>query len=338
MKRNKKGVEKKMNRQFYYNYISEKVEILAQRIKSNGKLNLLDLNVHSEVFFCGLLNNLYGYSLETANNQTANAEAVDLIDDQSKIVIQVTSNKKKLKVEQTLTKDATKDYATKLYNLKFLFIADDAKNLRVQTFNNPHKIDFVPNDDILDKITILRDVSSCNVDILVNLHDFVRKELGEAPSNIKISSNLASVLNILAEKDLNESASSINLNEYNIDQKIDFNDLGAIKNSTINDKKKYYGTLDRIYKEFDMQGKNKTLSVFNKLTSFYEEEILKTNISNVEKFFNIISSTVNYVEQSENYNIIPKEELELCARIIVVDAFIRCKIFENPGGYNHVTT
>ncbi len=78
--------------------------------------------------------------------------------------------------------------------------------------------------------------------------------------------------------------------------------------------------------------------MFNKLTSFYEQEILNTNISNVEKFFNIISSTVNYIEQSKNYISIPKDELELCARIIVVDAFIRCKIFENPGGYAHVTT
>ncbi|EAF2586911.1 hypothetical protein E0F18_02970 [Listeria monocytogenes] len=327
-----------MNRQFYYNYISDKVEILAQRIKTNGKLNLLDLNVHSEVFFCGLLNNLYGYSLQSANDQTANAEAVDLIDDISKIVIQVTSNKKKAKVEQTLIKDTTKDYATKAYCLKFLFIADDAKNLRTQTFNNTHKIRFTPEDDILDKITILRDVYSCEVDVLVNLHDFVKKELGETPSNTKTNSNLASVLNILAEKDLSQSDFSTKLNEYNIDQKIDFNDLGAIRNSTINDKKKYYGTLDRIYKEFDMQGKNKTLSIFSKLTSFYEEEIMKTGISNVEKFFNIISSTVSYIEQSQNYNTIPKDELELCARIIVVDAFIRCKIFENPGGYDHVIT
>lgn len=327
-----------MNRQFYYSYISEKIEILAQRIKTNGKLNLLDLNVHSEVFFCGVLNNLYGYTLKTANNQTANAEAIDLIDDNSKIVIQVTSNKKKKKVEQTLDKDTTKDYAQKLYSLKFLFIADDAKNLRIRTFNNVHQIAFIPEFDILDKVTILRDVYSCNIDILVSLHDFVKKELGETPSNSKTNSNLASVLNILAEKDLNKPDLDTRLNEYNIDQKIDFNDLGAIKNSTINDKKKYYGTLDRIYKEFDVQGKNKTLSVFNKLTSFYEQEILNTKISNVEKFFNIISSTVNYVEQSKNYISIPKDELELCARIIVVDAFIRCKIFENPGGYAHVTT
>lgn len=327
-----------MNRQFYYNYISEKIGILAQRIRTNGKLNLLDLNVHSEVFFCGVLNNLYGYTLKTANNQTANAEAIDLIDENSKIVVQVTSNKNKKKVEQTLGKDTIKDYAKKLYSLKFLFIAEDAKNLRIQTFNNIHKITFTPQHDILDTITILRDVYSCNIDILVSLHDFVKKELGETPSNNKTNSNLASVLNVLAEKDLNKPDLNTKLNEYNIDQKITFNDLGAIKTSTINDKKKYYGTLDRIYKEFDIQGKNKTLSVFNKLTSFYEQEILNTNISNVEKFFNIISSTVNYIEQSKNYISIPKDELELCARIIVVDAFIRCKIFENPGGYAHVTT
>ncbi len=71
----------------------------------------------------------------------------------------------------------------------------------------------------------------------MSLHDFVKKELGETPSNNKTNSNLASVLNILAEKDLNKPDLSTKLNEYNIDQKITFNDLGAIKTSTINDKK-----------------------------------------------------------------------------------------------------
>ena len=36
---------------------------------------------------------------------------------------------------------------------------------------------------------------------------------------------------------------------------------------------------------------------------------------------------------SNNYAEIPYEELEICVEIIVVDAFIRCKIFENPEGY-----
>ena len=42
--------------------------------------------------------------------------------------------------------------------------------------------------------------------------------------------------------------------------------------------------------------------------------------------------------QSANYNQIPIDELELCVNILVVDAFIRCKIFENPKEYKYAFT
>lgn len=32
---------------------------------------------------------------------------------------------------------------------------------------------------------------------------------------------------------------------------------------------------------------------------------------------------------------ITEEELDMCIEIITVDAFIRCKIFEKPGGANN---
>jgi hypothetical protein len=35
---------------------------------------------------------------------------------------------------------------------------------------------------------------------------------------------------------------------------------------------------------------------------------------------------------------IPQEEMEMCVGILVVDAFIRCKIFKNPNNYNYATT
>ena len=44
------------------------------------------------------------------------------------------------------------------------------------------------------------------------------------------------------------------------------------------------------------------------------------------------------ITDSSNFIEIPMEELHMCTDIIVVDAFIRCKIFKNLGGYNHVNT
>ncbi|MCD5414126.1 MAG: hypothetical protein LR001_03850 [Clostridiales bacterium] len=47
---------------------------------------------------------------------------------------------------------------------------------------------------------------------------------------------------------------------------------------------------------------------------------------------------MNIVITSKNYVEITFEELEMYTGILVVDAFIRCKIFENPEGYNYVIT
>ena len=51
-----------------------------------------------------------------------------------------------------------------------------------------------------------------------------------------------------------------------------------------------------------------------------------------------IKSLINKALNSKNYIEIPYDELDVCVSILVVDAFIRCKIFENPEGYNYVIT
>jgi len=60
----------------------------------------------------------------------------------------------------------------------------------------------------------------------------------------------------------------------------------------------------------------------------------------VEQFFKEHHDykVVHLHSSSKNYIEIPYEELEFCVGIIVVDAFIRCKIFKNPEGYNYVVT
>lgn len=55
-------------------------------------------------------------------------------------------------------------------------------------------------------------------------------------------------------------------------------------------------------------------------------------------FFEVISKVQEKVLNSSNYSSIPFDELELCVNILVVDAFVRCKIFENPDSYNYAST
>lgn len=131
----------------------------------------------------------------------------------------------------------------------------------------------------------------------------------------------------------------INLNEFDVDEKIEYNNLDVTK-EIIEDYKVYYSKVDEKYKEFDKQGKNKSHSIFLSIRKKY----LRLCSQNYEKynddqiFLKVIDEVIETVQQSKNYTEIPIEELEMCVSILVVDAFIRCKIFKNPKGYSHVTT
>lgn len=89
-----------MNRTIYFDYIEEKLNILAVRIKERSKLNLLELNIHSENFFASLCNIIFALDLQNLNSSHQNIDGIDLIDYKNKVVVQVSSTctAKKLKV------------------------------------------------------------------------------------------------------------------------------------------------------------------------------------------------------------------------------------------------
>lgn len=322
-----------MNSQFCYNYISEKIELLALQIIDNGRLNLLNLNIHAETFYRELLNMLYDYRLKGVNTITANTEAIDLYDEHNKLTIQVTSQCTVSKINATLKKKALKSLAEKGYRIKFVFIAHDANKLRAKEYNNLHKISFAPKEDILDKHTILSAIRDSKIEVLIAIYELMLKEFEPLINQQKISSNLSEIINLLSKEDLTDTSEGLatDLRSFDIDEKISFNDLGLIKETTIDEYKNYLGKLERLYNQFDQFGTNKKLSVFRRLTSFYEVELINSETSAVQKFFNVIDKTYRYVRSSSNLDSIPDEELRMCIKIVVVDAFIRCKIFKKPS-------
>ena len=168
------------------------------------------------------------------------------------------------------------------------------------------------------------------------LYEFLKDELGGIVDIVKVDSNLASIINILSQEDLSGIVDSPEINSFEILRKIEFNDLLTVQ-PTIDDYKVYYHRLDEKYKEFDRQGANKSLSVL----AVIRKQYVKLSVENIEPhemFFSIIDNLIELIMNSKNYMEIPYEELEVCVSILVVDAFIRCKIFKNPEGYNHVIT
>ena len=326
-----------MNRQTYYNYINEKLMVLFYRVKQNGKLNLLDLNVHSENFFAELFNVVFKCSLINMNAIDQNVESIDLIDHNNKIIMQVSSTSSKRKIETTLNKNSLEQYCKLGYRIQFIFIVDTAKNLIGKTYKNPFNIRFDSEEDIFDLNSIIKKIANMEIDDQKLVYDFIKKELGEEPDIVKVDSNLATIINILAEEDFSDIDNSIDHKKFNIDKKIEYNNLQTVK-EIIYDYKIFYSKIDEKYKEFDKQGKNKSFSVFQTIRKEYIQLITNSEYTEDQLFLIIMEKLMTLIQNSKNYLEIPYEELEMCVGMVVVDAFIRCKIFKNPEGYNHVIT
>ena len=324
-----------MNRTIYFNYIEEKLNILRYRIESRGKLNVLDLNIHSETFFENLLNLLFGFKLINLNNIFQNIEGIDLIDNENKIVVQVSATCDKNKIENSLNKKIYEQYQG--YYYKFISISKEASsNLKKQEFKNPYNMIFDPNNDIIDIKFILRTICGLEINKQRKVYDFIKKELGSEVNNSKIDSNLATIINILAEKKFVVGTDSVETIPFEIEKKIDFNNLKNIK-EIIDDYKIFYHKIDEIYSEFDREGQNKSMSVLQEIRRQYIK--LKTEENSADRiFYKIIEGIIDIIKNSKNYIEIPIEELQMCADMLVVDTFIRCKIFNNPEGYENVIT
>ena len=327
-----------MNRILYMDYIIDKITVLESRVKINNNLNLNSINIHLESFFADLLNILYDTQYENTNIDSSNEEAIDLKDTTKKIVIQVTSQNTKTKIEETLKKEVIKKLADDKFNLKFLIIKIDCKNLKRNSYKNQYNIKFNASEDIIDLTEISRKIETSSIDKIYQVYELFRKEFNDSVLEQNTKRNLPILLNLLAKENLSEVKTNLNLNTYKINEKISFNKLDKIQKLIIEKYKIYMGLLDKLYTQFDEQGMNKSFSIFNKLHSFYEKELIEDNTDNIQIFLNVINRTISYIKESPNYCSIPDEELEVCVRIIIVDAFIRCKIFENPGGYNYVTS
>jgi hypothetical protein len=295
-----------------------------------SRVNVLNLNVHAENFYCHLFNELFGLSLVNANAYDQNAAAVDLVDASNKIIIQVSSTATKQKIESAFSKDLS---ACLGYRFMFIPIVADASGLRRLAYAVPAGITFDPKSDIHDVTSVVRRVAAMGIDEQKRGFDLVKKELGEEFEAERLETNLAEIVNILSAEDFSDEPQSLQVDPFEVGRKITFNDLDSLE-SLIQGYAVHYSRLDGIYTEFDLRGVNKSASVLASLNSEYLK--CQATKSGTELFFSIIRNTVVKIKTSPNFNRIPLDELELATTILVVDAFIRCKVFKNPNAYNHV--
>ena len=91
-----------MNKKELIDRIVELFSRFRAEVESLNSMNLYDINIHSENVIIPILNKVYGLKLVNANLEEKNYSAVDLIDRENRVAIQVTSTANGEKVKHTL--------------------------------------------------------------------------------------------------------------------------------------------------------------------------------------------------------------------------------------------
>jgi tetratricopeptide (TPR) repeat protein len=91
-----------MRRQRDIDRIVQLLTVLSGKVEVLNSVNLTDLSVHSENFYCALLNRILGCTLKNLNSRVQNATAIDLVDEDRRICVQVTADSSKAKVRSTV--------------------------------------------------------------------------------------------------------------------------------------------------------------------------------------------------------------------------------------------
>lgn len=165
-----------------FNDIEEKLNFLAYRIKERAKLNLLDINIQTEIFCVDLLNLVYGWNLVDINCEKSNAQAIDLIDKTNKIIIQISSIDQKRKIEMSL--QASIMLSFQQYTFKYLCLASNADKLRKMKYSNPYNIRFNPKEDILDISKIINEILYLSIEQQEKIKLLIENEFDKMASNI----------------------------------------------------------------------------------------------------------------------------------------------------------
>jgi len=189
-----------LKRQEYIQDITTKLATLAHKVELNSSLNLTDINIHAEYFFCGLLNIIYDLSLTNLNSLKINAKSIDLIDIENKMAIQVTSTSELFKIKKTIDGFIETENVKKIDRL-IVLILTKKKKYKSESYGKEFIISL--KDDVIDYTDLVKKIAALPPAKLQKVHGYLSSEMqGEKSQRVpKEVNTLLGMIKILSSED-----------------------------------------------------------------------------------------------------------------------------------------
>lgn len=159
-------------------FIGFQLARLKATVATLNAVHFFDLNVVAEDFFADLLNAVYGYSLVNLNHDNLNKAAIDLGDTSGRIAVQVTSQRSKAKIQETLDKFSEHGLADDYDALKIVIIGD--RTGKYPTLTIPSGVAFSGSDDVIAIDRLMKDIGGLDTETLTRIAALIRREVSDA--------------------------------------------------------------------------------------------------------------------------------------------------------------
>ncbi len=183
-----------MNRQDYQKSVINSLTWLSTQVSVNNRLNLTDINVHSENFYRDLLNLAFGYNLVNINIVDPNAAAIDLGDEGNKFAIQVTSTSALAKTRHTVTKFIEKSLHQKYDRLVILNITAKTAHTVATVGNGTYSLN--TKDDIWDIGNLAVMINDLDLSKIQEICNFLNQQLYMKPTE-NLPRNVETILRLI---------------------------------------------------------------------------------------------------------------------------------------------
>ncbi|MCR8935276.1 SMEK domain-containing protein [Pseudomonas sp. S11A4] len=160
--------------------------VLDYIVANSGRRGRYDAHVHSEDFVASILNALHGWKLKNVNNKASNIAAIDLLDSEVRVGVQVSSDKTSSKVNSTIKKLLKSSLRSSIDELIIFLLQSKQKSYTINT-DCPGVRFFEENIWDYDTVLSFASNSSTGPELLEAVHAVVVKSFGDWPGKNWIS-------------------------------------------------------------------------------------------------------------------------------------------------------
>jgi len=297
---------------------------LSTQVTVHNRLNLTDINVHSENFYRDLLNLAFGYNLININIIDPNAAAIDLGDEGNKFAIQVTSTSALAKTRHTVTKFIEKGLYEKYDRLVILNITAKTAHTAQTVGDDTYSLN--TKDDIWDIGDLAVMINDLELSKIKEISNFLNQQLYMKPTE-SLPRNVETILRLieLISDEEHPAAGEGFLDEPFPDEKInkrfaDHSDF--LKQEFLTLYQDYGAVLDSVEQESDIgQVKIRRVSQYLRV---YSDKLLTESAGDPKKALEkLIDNFIGMLHENGF------EADTGAAQFYIVKHLIRCNVFPN---------